>query len=125
MSHLLPKGKQQAPDPKGIIPFPVTIGGSKITTERISGTPSKVFPILRDLGETKEFRVFIEIDLTGGRTRGTISGVSGSTTLSLHGLSRQQEHDPPQDVTEWNCTIWRSIVLKHIIAFRVLAVERL
>lgn len=77
-----------APFPSANLAFPVQLGGSKITAERVSGPPSKMYPMLRDLAEAGcrislrlgEYEIRLEVDTEKARFSGTLISRSGPPT---------------------------------------------
>lgn len=94
----------------------VQVGGSKVTEDRISGPPSRMLPALRDLGNTDEFKIKVEIDTDSKRVQGTIlrytKSYSGEELILAIGPNFERFG---RDRT--------CIDLSKIIAFRVLTVE--
>lgn len=90
--------------------FPV--GGSKISKERVSGPPSKMYPVLRDLATaSKKASIRIEIDTEVKRLNGQITGLIKARSGDGERLILNDGISPS------------SIYLSKIIAFRVLEIK--
>jgi hypothetical protein len=117
--------------PEGPLPFPTQVGGSKVTGDRVTGPPSKVFPLIRDLVES-DYEVIVEIDTEKERRRGMM--VQARDVNFRHRSEEFYLISPPRgggkgDPADWqfdpSLSATRTpIKFDRIIALRVLVVRR-
>jgi hypothetical protein len=92
----------------------ITVRGSQISGERVTGPNSIVYPILRDLADAaaKDARVVIEMGTKTRRVTGAIKSVRPEASSTPEALRIQ---DTPYRVSV--------VPLNEVIAFRVLSIK--
>jgi hypothetical protein len=100
---------------KVALPLPVTIGGSTVTTERVTGPSSRMYPMLRDLWRDREHEIIVEFDTEKSRKVGKLQAQDIELIAQYYPKKRNDEGFYPSR---------QRISLKDIIAFRVLEVRK-
>lgn len=97
--------------------LPLTVRGSEITSHRVTGHHSVVFPTLRDLADAAdEALIDLEIDTKKGRTVGLVHKIHPSFGSEREGIYLRI-------ATPGGQRRERLVYLEEVIAFRVLSVK--
>lgn len=106
------------------LPLPFTIGGSKVTKDRVTGPPSKMFPLLRDLAQTDQYQIRAVIDTDKSRLYGEFHSGSGSGFwfTEVKGFLPPNEDDVGNWELGYLATSRRSLKYSDVLAVRVIAV---